>query len=275
MRPRALITGMSTLSALLITIAFGGCSSSASRDRRGAALPVFCQQSVPASGRCIVVYHSRFTVLMLAPVASAAERLGLSPSNLVTRPLDRIAQLLPGPETNILIQNGTRVIPGTGIAGATSQDGQVTLTVDTEQSTTAMRRSLTVWLVQDLSHEVNHSVRIEAGPGCGRTLLDLLICEGVASAFDLKVQPALRLPWLHVLNRREESALWSRARRVVNDPGLEGDWFFGGRGIPYWAGYQIGYDIVRAYMRSHPGLTAAALVRTPASTVLAASHYAP
>lgn len=81
--------------------------------------------------------------------------------------------------------DGTQVVPGTGVNGVTNlTTGDVQITIDSQQSPDLLKRTLDKWLVVSLAHEVNHSVRAQAGPGGGTTLLDRLITEGMSSAFD-------------------------------------------------------------------------------------------
>ena len=56
---------------------------------------------------------------------------------------------------------------------------------------------------------------------------------------------------------------------------LYNEWFLGDGKIPRWAGYTLGVELVRAYLASHPGATAAALVREPAASIIANSGYDP
>ena len=98
--------------------------------------------------------------------------------------------------------------------------GQVQILLDIQQAPSALRRSVSTWLLQALAHEVDHSVRIEAGPGCWPTLLDQRICEGMSSAFDIQVEPTIQLPWFRALTACQETAMWSRAHPLLNKTGL-------------------------------------------------------
>jgi hypothetical protein len=158
-----------------------------------------------------------------------------------------------------------------GITGPYS--GLVRLTLDTHQTRSGLKRSLRSWLLDDIAHEVDHSVRILSGPGCWPTLLDQLVCEGVATAFDIQVQPGIDPPWTHWLSARQEHTMWRRARPLLDETGLYDQWFFGGRGVPYWTGFQVGYHVVRDYLARYPGSTAASIVNKPAAVILAGSRY--
>jgi uncharacterized protein YjaZ len=105
-------------------------------------------------------------------------------------------------------------------------------------------------------------------------LLADLIGEGLASAFDIQVQPGLELSSLHVLSRAEERRLW-RANPLLGDAGLYGQWFFWGGGVPPLAGFQIGYDIVLDYLALHPKATSASIIDLPSRRILTGLDYAP
>jgi uncharacterized protein YjaZ len=145
--------------------------------------------------------------------------------------------------------------------------------VDTRQHAGSLKRSLTTYRVEALAHEIDHSVRIEAGPGFGNTLLEELVTEGMSSAFDIQVQPTDIPPWTRALTRQQGRTLWTRARPLLNQTGLYDQWFFGGGDVPHWTAFQIGYHIVRDYLNRHPNDTAASIVRLNAATIYVGANY--
>lgn len=258
---------------VLLAATVAGCSST--KHAAHPTLPAFCTQRYPAA-ECVVSDRGRFAVAIVALLQSAARQVGIPIGSTVTTSLDHIASLLPGPHTNVLMFSGTQVIPGLGVNGFTDPiSGEVEIAIDVRQSPSALRRSLSVWLLPALAHEVDHSVRIQAGPGFGRTLLEQLISEGLSTAFELQVDPHIQLPWTHALSAGEEREMWRRTRPLLGAFGLYDEWFFGSGGILHWTGFQIGYHIVRDYLLRHPGLTAASLVDTPAAVIFSGSHYTP
>ena len=64
-------------------------------------------------------------------------------------------------------------------------------------------------------------------------------------------------------------------RALLGQTGLYDQWFLGGHGIPYWAGFTIGYDIVADYHQRHPDASWSAITAASAPTILAGSHYQP
>lgn len=102
---------------------------------------------------------------------------------MVGQTLGRINALLPGPPTTITVSDssspiGSQIIPQTGTDGYTNE-GTGAITVWFRQTSQAsLTRILQLWLARTLSHEVDHNVRILAGPGFGTTLLAEIISEG-------------------------------------------------------------------------------------------------
>ena len=167
------------------------------------------------------------------------------------------------------------MIPPTGTDGFSSPEtGLITVGFGSAPQTSP-GRTLRFWLPRMLSHEVDHSVRILAGPGAARSLLQQAISEGISSAFDLAAFPGPPNPWDRAISRSQECTLWKQAQPLLGDTGLYDQWMFGGGGVPHWTAFTIGYDIVRGYLHYHPGTTWAALNAASASAILAGSHYQP
>jgi uncharacterized protein YjaZ len=198
--------------------------------------------------------------------------------DLVVGELRKVEGKLRGSATAITVQAGSyKTIPDVGIGGYThAASGEVKITMD-QRSPVGLRPLLTVWLPVALAHELHHSKRILDGPGYGITLLEAMITEGSAEAFVRETYPhAPRRPWVQPLAPEQEADVWERARPLLHkSEGLAGHerWFFGGRDLPRWAGYRIGYAIARAYLERHPERTAAELATMRAEDVLAGSGY--
>jgi uncharacterized protein YjaZ len=219
----------------------------------------------------------RFTVGFDPRATRSADATGASLVSDVTKDLTRIAALLPGPSTVIIIEQTTNVTPETGELGYTDPTtGQVLIQLDPKSQTT-FSETLAVWLPEALAHEVHHSVRTLTGPGFGNTLGEFLMSEGMASAFFHQAFPGTNAPWDIALTPVQEHALWDQAQPLLTQGGLAvySQWFYGGDGVPKWAGFTIGYHIAEDYIRRHPGASGASLVDTPAATILAGSSYAP
>lgn len=202
-----------------------------------------------------------------------AREAGLDLEAIVDAAITTIQRDLEAPPVPITIQAGSvRTIPDVGIGGETNPvSGEVKVTMD-QRSPVGLRRLLTVWLPLALAHELHHTKRIRDGPGYGTTLLEAMVTEGSAEAFVRETFPdAPAIPWVRPLRPSDEKEVWKRAQREGGDPddGAQHDsWFYGGRGLPRWAGYRLGYAIARAYLDRHPDVTATDLATTPASLLL-------
>jgi hypothetical protein len=239
-------------------------------------IPVFCAQH-PGSP-CLHLVGDRFTVVIDSAASTSAARTGVNLKAVVDQALTHISLLLPGPPSDIAVSlGGISVIREVGVGGLTNPaTGQVSITLG-PRSDIPFSQSLRVWLPRALSHEVDHSVRILAGPGINDTLLSAFAFEGLADAFDQQAAPDRQNPWDQALPPEQERSLWTAAKPVLttSDPTAYQRWFFGGPGIPRWAGFTIGYHMVASYLRQHPGQTAAAIVQLPAQALLDGSGYTP
>jgi hypothetical protein len=225
------------------------------------------------------VADNRFTVTFSGAALQAAQGAGINLPAVVSRALEHIDALLPGPATTIavgLAQPGT-VIPQTGANGMTTvtgEPGQVTVSFRSTQQA-SLRTAVEVSLPRTLSHEVDHSVRILAGPGFGTLLLPQVISEGISSVFDEAAFPGPPSPWDRAISPSQECTLWNTAQLDLQGGGLYDVWMFGSPGIPHWTGFTIGYDIVKDYRDRHPQVSWSALTSTSAATILAGSGYRP
>lgn len=143
----------------------------------------------------------RFDVTFDTGAVNRAEEHGANLRQLVAHALDRINALLPGPKTAIFIEYdaASNVIPQTGTNGFTNpQTGHITIGFG-PGSQTSYQTTLSFWLPRTLSHEINHSVRILAGPGFGTSLLEDTITEGISSVFDEAAFPGPPNPWDNAL----------------------------------------------------------------------------
>jgi hypothetical protein len=240
------------------------------------------QPSAPAPARPLTeqVANGRFTVTFSGAALQTAQGGGINLPAVVSRALEHINALLPGPHTTItvgLASAGT-VIPQTGTSGFTATidtPGQVTLAFGPTLQA-SLRRAVGFRLPRALSHEVEHSVRILAGPGIGNTLLPEIVAEGISSVFDEAAFPGPPNPWDRAISRSQECTLWHTAELDLGDPGMYDVWMFGTPGvIPHWTGFTIGYDIVTGYRDRHPQVSWSALTSADATTILAGSGYQP
>ena len=159
-------------------------------------------------------------------------------------------------------------LPETGIHGFAPTGSYVELTVSPDNP-----EFLPGWrteLPATLAHELHHARRWR-GPGYGRTLLEVLVTEGLAQHHERTERAGQAPPYAQA--RIDRAALWQRARPLLQttDFGFEA-WFYGSgaHGLPRWAGYTLGFELVGHALKRLGG-TAQDHVDTPAVTVLNAA----
>ena len=261
----------------LLALAAAGCSghASASAHRAPSRRPTLAPVTTPAP-MTEHVARDRFTVVLGSQALQAAEAAGINLPVLVSRALGHINALLPGPKTTITVNYAPpgKLIPQTGTDGFTGLTGNIAIVFGPTRHV-SVGQAVTIWLPRTLSHEVDHSVRILAGPGIGPTLLPQIISEGISSVFDEAAFPGPPNPWDRAISPGQECALWRKATPQLGYPGLYDLWMFGGYGVPHWTGFTIGYDIVKDYRDRHPQVSWPTLTAMSAAAILAGSHYQP
>ena len=201
----------------------------------------------------------------------------------LSKQLTRIQDTLRGPATTMTIAIGWGgVVPEIGVGGGIDPgNGHVTVNV-APKPRVGLREALLRRVPVTMAHELNHAKRVVEGDGCwlaeSTTMAEALVCEGLADAFARQVYPDAKTPHSDALTPAEESRMWGKIRTRVGDDLPREDfprWFMsGGRGgIPQWTGYTIGFHIVRSYLRTHPGTTAAEITLMDADELIANSGY--
>ena len=202
--------------------------------------------------------------------ASASRDANVDLEGLVSRSAEKVFRLLPH-RGQVRIQvrlDAARAIPEIGVGGFTERSGDVMISI-APTPPGGLRAALRMWVPATLAHELHHSSRIRTGPGYGVTLGEALVTEGLADQFVAEVFPATPLqPWVDAFPKEREQVLWRRAQPELAIPfGYDHrSWFFGGNGLPRWAGYTLGYRIAAAYLKS--GHRPSASVRVPAEKVI-------
>jgi len=155
-------------------------------------------------------------------------------------------------------------IPEIGFGGR-ADPGRVRLSFD--PASPALPRSLETELVPLLAHELHHDSRLRR-VGYAQNLLEAMVLEGLADHFSIQVARPDPPMWARALTMPEVEELLARARPVWLRPGYDHDaWFFGTtREIPRWAGYSLGFEIVRRYLEANPGRLPSDLIGEPASS---------
>lgn len=110
------------------------------------------------------------------------------------------------------------------------------------------------------------------------TLLDAMLTEGLADVFAGGIVPEHRPHWIGALAPDVERAIWPNVESRLNDtdPLEIRRYLFGDDDrVPVWAGYSIGYSIVRSYLETHPEARVASIIGLPVRTLFEESGYVP
>ena len=157
---------------------------------------------------------------------------------------------------------GSLVIPEIGIGGR-ADAGTIQLALD--PGSPVLPRSLDEELFPLLAHEMHHVARLRTA-GFPSNLLQAMVLEGLADHFSIEVAGIDPPIWASALTEAELTTWTERARAVWLDGGYDHDaWFFGtAPPIPRWAGYTIGFDLVRDFLRKNPSRLPSDLYAEPA-----------
>lgn len=141
-------------------------------------------------------------------------------------------------------------LPETGVGGYAplAHWVQVTLTPENPNLAASWRTEVPA----TLAHELHHARRWR-GPGYGKTLLGALVSEGLAQHFEAEERGGPP-PYARITDELE--SLWQRARAELDSPTYGHDaWFYGSEsaGLPRWAGYALGYELVRRFLARQGG----------------------
>ncbi len=129
----------------------------------------------------------------------------------------------------------------------------------------ALNRDWLHFLQFTIAHEIHHAAT--ARPATNG--LDVLIREGRAHHFAWTLFPELLAPSAQAVDQSDYGTVMDTITAHIADPPAEftttimfGGEYFGGA-VPRWAGYTVGFDIVRRFASSNRDLTLSELARIP------------
>ena len=167
-------------------------------------------------------------------------------------------KLEPVRSVNIVFSDAFRVdiIPETHIGGHTYLDDFIAVTID---SNSKGIRADDIFLT--ICHELCHAIRWQYNDEWSATLLDGMVFEGLATAFEIEAarDNGVDLDFFAKTivkrtdkdNRKIANILSEKLYSQVYNYNLV---FFTGneaKGLPRWSGYSLGYYIVREYSDKH------------------------
>lgn len=163
--------------------------------------------------------------------------------------------------TDVLIVPGKWVIPEFGLTGQTAGKGRVTITVD-PASPRLDDPERADRLLGTLAHELHHVLRMR-GPGYGSSLGESLVSEGLAQCFEEEV--GVPTPFYAVfLDAAALAKASAKAKEALHSPRYDHNaWYFGRWGDADWpryAGYSLGYSLVKAWLDANDATAAASTI---------------
>lgn len=180
-----------------------------------------------------------------------------------------ITSKLPVTDVDIIVSdNPDNTIPEQGIGGY-SPDAN-TIYVSLDPTFENLKESLKREFKRTLAHELHHSMRWR-NPGYGENLLDAMVSEGLADHFDLEMYGESLQPWSIALDDNQISEIKKKAESEYSNSEYDHmAWFYGNEeaGIPRWAGYSLGFRIVKDYFEKHPDKKASVLYSEDTKTFI-------
>jgi hypothetical protein len=167
--------------------------------------------------------------------------------------VEKITARIPVTEADVVVANNPQgAIPEIGIGGRTLNSHLVFVSIDVKFPN--LKDFLPIRLERTLAHEFHHCMRLNT-IGYGKTLLEALISEGLADHFVVEIMGKEPNPWSTALAPDQLRIYLERAKaEFMNEKYNHQSWFFG-RGntdIPRWAGYALGFHLVKEYLTKHP-----------------------
>ncbi|MGA9920903.1 MAG: DUF2268 domain-containing putative Zn-dependent protease, partial [Candidatus Dormiibacterota bacterium] len=253
---------------VLASLALAGCANVSPR------VPVRVQAA-----------NGRFVVSLTREVLNEAAGRNVDLRQLTREDLARIDSLLPGPATTITVTVGDpdQILASIGAVGFTDPETGA-ITVGLYPSWSDEPADVSQELARTLAREVDRSVRITSGAGLGKTILDELVADGAATAFDQFAFPGPPDPWVGALTAKQECQQWGHIEPLLATVGIHQEVLTGGSvsaatfgesSMPPLTGRAIGYHIVADYLARQGKTSWSALAATSTRAIFQASGYAP
>lgn len=165
---------------------------------------------------------------------------------------------------DIVVQQGSWVIPQTGHTGYTPTADAIFLTLDPKNK--ALDANMGLSLERVVAHEFHHASRWDT-VGYGETLGEVLVTEGLAGRFVEEIYRNPPEPWENAVNLE---TLRTHLNLAVNEWDSKNydhkRWFFGQGDLPPWIGYTLGYQLVGKYLEVYPKYRPSLLASEPATS---------
>lgn len=154
---------------------------------------------------------------------------------------------------------------GLTVSGVASTANVAYIHLDPSQQN--FRKEIRQQFVSVLAHELHHTCR-EQGPGCGDTLLEMLVSEGLACHFEEEFTGIKSSVIPKRFGEEKLKRLYRRVQKELYSKKYNHDaWFFGDKKlrIPAQGGYVLGYDLTAYAVEKY---SAAELVHWSAKDII-------
>ena len=187
--------------------------------------------------------------------------------DVVGQTLVSVNQVMPVTGIRVrVIADATQVIPEVGLGGFASDGQEILIYFDPDLPD--LTGVFSHELFPLLAHEIHHVKRIRT-VGYGSWLLAAAVSEGLADHFSVEVAGVEPPPWSVALAGSELADWIAQATAVGTGTYDHSRWFFGtDPEVPRWAGYAIGYELVRAFLAVNPERRASGLFDEPTTSFL-------
>lgn len=128
-------------------------------------------------------------------------------------------------------------------------------------------------LKKTVAHEFCHVATIKNHRWT--TLLDSIIFEGLAENFVQCVIKNKLSPWSKTLNLKQSKKYFKKLKENLDskDINIYKSIFFKGEEYPLWAGYAIGYNIVKRFLDNHPKYSWSKIIKLRPQDILDKSNF--
>jgi len=153
-------------------------------------------------------------------------------------------------DVDLLVTNRLRdiIIPEDGVGGRAISSDFAELAIDEGRATENL-------ISEILAHELCHAARWGKNDEWASSLLDNIICEGIATYFEAKyaANREERTVFIKTVLSRSDDENMQILKRLQDQLGLSSynynDIFFDGNNkLPRWSGYSLGYYLVKKYL---------------------------
>jgi uncharacterized protein YjaZ len=155
-----------------------------------------------------------------------------------------------------------------GVSGGTLNENVILLLLDPSFSEEALKYTV--------AHEYNHAIAMESG-GRDYSILSFVIMEGKADSFAGILYPEKKVAWLEPMSTEAEQIVLDEIKGHRGSPTavLFRELFDGNynKGIPRWANYKIGYNIMQSFLKNNPDMTIDEWTRLDYTEIVQGSQY--